>query len=397
MKILVLNSGSSSIKCQYFIDQKSIASALVERIGEEESYSEVKYREHIFSNTDPVSDHYQALNIILSMLEESKCLSSIDDLDAIGHRVVHGGSDFSEPTLITKEVIETIHSLIPLAPLHNPANLKGIEVIGKIDPNLTQVAVFDTAFHQTMPEQASLYPIPYDLYERSGIRRYGFHGTSHAYVAKEASLMMKEDLNRLNLITLHLGNGASACAVKSGKSIDTSMGLTPLEGLMMGTRCGDIDPAIIPFLSQNYDMDINDIDEMLNKESGLKGICGTNDMREVVMQAEQDDTLSSLALEMYTYRIKKYIGAYSAVLGRVDAIVFTGGIGEHAAKVREMICDGLEESIGLKLDTVKNKVASTQNRSIQELKSKIQLFVIPTNEELEIVLQTEKIIKDLTL
>ena len=397
MKILVLNSGSSSIKCQYFIDQKSVASALVERIGEDESYSEVKYREHIFSSTDPISDHYQALNIILSMLEESKCISSIDDLDAIGHRVVHGGSDFSEPTLITKEVIEAIRSLIPLAPLHNPANLKGIEVIGKIDPNLTQVAVFDTAFHQTMPEYAALYPIPYELYQSSGIQRYGFHGTSHAYVAKEAAEMMKKELNKLNLITLHLGNGASATAIKSGKSIDTSMGLTPLEGLMMGTRCGDIDPAIIPFLSHNLDMDIDEIDKMLNKESGLKGICGTNDMREVIIRSEKGDTLSLLALEMYIHRIKKYIGSYSAVLGRVDAIVFTGGIGEHAAKVREMICDGLEESIGLKLDTVKNKVASTQNRSIQELKSKIQLFVIPTNEELEIVLQTEKIIKDLTL
>jgi len=397
MNILVLNSGSSSVKCQYFIDQKSIASALVERIGEEESYSEVKYREHIFSNTDPVSDHYQALNITLSMLEESKCISSIDDLDAIGHRVVHGGSDFSEPTLITKEVIEAIRSLIPLAPLHNPANLKGIEVIGKIDPNLTQVAVFDTAFHQTMPEYAALYPIPYELYQSSGIQRYGFHGTSHAYVAKEAAEMMEKELNKLNLITLHLGNGASATAIKAGKSIDTSMGLTPLEGLMMGTRCGDIDPAIIPFLSHNLDMDIDDIDKILNKESGLKGICGTNDMREVITRSEQGDTLSLLALEMYIHRIKKYIGSYSAVLGRVDAIIFTGGIGEHAVKVREMICNGLEESIGLKLDTVKNEVSSTQNRSIQKLKSKIQLFVIPTNEELEIVLQTEKIIKDLTL
>ena len=248
-----------------------------------------------------------------------------------------------------------------------------------------------------MPEHAALYPLPYELYERSDIRRYGFHGTSHAYVAKKAAEMMGEDLNKLNLITLHLGNGASACAIKSGKSIDTSMGLTPLEGLMMGTRCGDIDPAIIPFLSHNHNMDIDAIDKMLNKESGLKGICGTNDMREVVMQAEKGDTLSALALEMYSYRIKKYIGAYSAILGRVDAIVFTGGIGEHAVKVREMVCEGLEESIGLKLDTVKNKITSTQNRSIHKLKSKIQLFVIPTNEELEIVLQTEKSIKDMTL
>jgi acetate kinase len=397
MKILVLNSGSSSIKCQYFIDKKSVASALVERIGEEESYSEVKYKEQTLSTTVPVSDHHQALEILFSMLKESSAISSIDELDAVGHRVVHGGAHFSEPIVITQEVIKIIRSLIPLAPLHNPANLKGIEVISKIDPNLAQVAVFDTAFHQTMPKYAALYPIPYELYQSSGIRRYGFHGTSHAYVAKEAAEMMDEDLNTLNLITLHLGNGASAAAIKEGKSIDTSMGLTPLEGLMMGTRCGDIDPAIIPFLSHNHDMDIDAIDKMLNKESGLKGICGTNDMREVVMQAEEDDTLSALALEMYSYRIKKYIGAYSAVLGRVDAIVFTGGIGEHAVKVREMVCEGLEESIGLKLDTVKNKITSTQNRSIHKLKSKIRLFIIPTNEELEIVLETEKTIKDMTL
>jgi len=392
MKILVLNSGSSSIKCQYFVDQKSIASALIERIGEEESYGEVNYKEQTFSTTNPVSDHHQALEILFSMLKESNAISSIDELDAVGHRVVHGGSDFPEPILITPEVIETIRSLIPLAPLHNPANLKGIEVISKINPDMVQVAVFDTAFHQTMPEYAALYPIPYALYVSSGIRRYGFHGTSHAYVAKEAAEMLGKDLSKLNLITLHLGNGASATAIKAGKSIDTSMGMTPLEGLMMGTRCGDIDPAIIPFLSHTQDMDLDDIDRMLNKESGLKGICGTNDMRQVVIQAEEDDALSSLALEMYIHRIKKYIGAYAVILGRVDAVVFTGGIGEHAVKVREMVCDGLEESIGLKLDTDKNEVSSTKNRSIHHLESKIQLFIIPTNEELEIVLQTEKTI-----
>jgi acetate kinase len=397
VKILVLNSGSSSIKCQYFIDQKSVASAVVERIGEKKSHSEVRYNEQIFSHTNPVSDHQQALDIIFSMLKESNSISSIDELDAIGHRVVHGGSDFSEPTLINKEVIKSIHALIPLAPLHNPANLKGIEAIDKTYPHLAQVAVFDTAFHQTMPEYASLYPIPYELYQKSNIRRYGFHGTSHAYVAKEAAKMMGEDIHRLNLITLHLGNGASACAIKAGKSIDTSMGLTPLEGLMMGTRCGDIDPAIIPFLSHNLKMDIDSIDKMLNKESGLKGICGTNDMREVITRSEQGDTLSSLALDMYILRIKKYIGSYSAILGPVDAIIFTGGIGEHAVKVREMVCEDMDASIGLKLDTVKNEIASTENRSIHKLKSKIQLFVIPTNEELEIALQTEKTIKNMTL
>ncbi len=394
MNILVLNSGSSSLKCQYFIDQKSVASLIVERIGEKESYSKIDYQKQSFSITTPVSNHLQALETIFSLLKESGTMTSVDALDAIGHRVVHGGSDFSKPTLVTQTVIETIRSLIPLAPLHNPANLKGLEVISKAHPNLPQVAVFDTAFHQTIPDHAALYPLPYALYQNSGIRRYGFHGTSHAYVAKEAAQMMGEDINRLNLITLHLGNGASACAIKSGKSIDTSMGMTPLEGLMMGTRCGDIDPAIIPFLSHNHEMDINAIDTMLNKESGLKGICGTNDMREVVKQTEEGDTLSSLALEMYSYRIKKYIGAYSAILGRVDAIIFTGGIGEHAEKVREMVCEELNESIGLKIDLFKNRESFKRKREIHDKKSRIQILVIPTNEELEIALQTEKVIKN---
>ncbi len=391
MKILVLNSGSSSLKCQYFIDQKSVASALVERIGEEVSYSEIKYKEEKFTDTSPVADHQQALDRLFSMLKNSQAISSMDELDAVAHRVVHGRSKFSEATRISKEVIETIRSLIPLAPLHNPANLKGIELIATAYPDLIQVAVFDTAFHQSMPEYAALYPLPYALYQYSHIRRYGFHGTSHAYVAKEAAKMMRKELATLNLITLHLGNGASVTAIRSGKSIDTSMGFTPLEGLMMGTRCGDIDPAIIPFLSHTQAMDIDSIDKMLNKESGLKGICGTNDMREVITQAEENDPRSLLALEMYTFRIKKYIGAYTVLLGSVDAVIFTGGIGEHAQKVREMVCEGLEASIGLKLDAVKNKKRSRENHAIHEEKSKIKLFVIPTNEELEIAVQTENL------
>ena len=395
MKILVLNSGSSSLKCQYFIDQVSVASVLIERIGEEESYSEVKYKEEDFTDTTSVSDHQQALERLFSLLKKSNALSSIEALDAIGHRVVHGGSHFSEPTRITKKVIESIRSLIPLAPLHNPANLQGIEIIAKAYPHIAQVAVFDTAFHQTMPEYASVYPIPYELYQDSGIRRYGFHGTSHAYVAKEAAKMLEKDLTILNLITLHLGNGASATAIKNGKSIDTSMGLTPLEGLMMGTRCGDIDPAIIPFLSHNHEMDIESIDTLLNKESGLKGICGSNDMREVIDQSESNDKMSTLALEMYAYRIKKYIGAYTVILGRVDALIFTGGIGEHAVKIREMVCEGLDESIGLKIDLLKNAEVSKVQRPIHEEKSKIKIFVIPTNEELEIALQTESTMTEL--
>ncbi len=392
MKILILNSGSSSIKCQYFIDQKSVASALVERIGEDESRGEVSFGDQHFTEMQMIPDHHYALKLLIRMLNRSGAITSIDEVDAVGHRVVHGGSTFDQPTLVTEKVIDTIRDLIPLAPLHNPANLEGIIVLQEIHPNLPQVAVFDTAFHQSMPPSAYLYPLPYTLYRESGIRRYGFHGTSHAFVAKEAAQIIGEDLKKLNLITLHLGNGASAAAIQSGKSIDTSMGLTPLEGLMMGTRCGDIDPAIIPFISHNLKLDIDEIDTMLNKESGLKGICETNDMREVVERSEQEDKMSQLALEMYAYRIKKYIGAYTVALGRVDAVIFTGGIGEHAVKVREMVCEGLNESIGLKIDQTKNRVKSTENRAIHDQDSRIKLFVIRTNEELEIAIQTEEVI-----
>ena len=389
MRILVLNSGSSSIKCQYFIDQKSIASVLVERIGEAESHSQINYADKKESDNAYIADHHQALTSILSLLKKSNVLTSIEALDAVGHRVVHGGEAFKEPTLVTKEVIETIRSLIPLAPLHNPANLEAIEVLHEHYPDLAQVAVFDTAFHQSMPEYAYLYPIPYELSKTSNIRRYGFHGTSHAYVAKKAAKMLGKALKSLNLITLHLGNGASVTAIESGKSIDTSMGLTPLEGLMMGTRCGDIDPAILPYLVNNNSMDINEIDQMLNKESGLKGICGSNDMRTVIKNAEQGNEQSTLALEMYVYRIKKYIGSYTVALGHVDAIVFTGGIGEHAVKIREMVCEGLDESIGVSIDLDKNQNHSSEDRVISKEKSKIKLFIIATNEELEIVQQTE--------
>ena len=393
MKILVLNSGSSSIKCQYFIGREGVASAMIERIGEEESQGEVHFGDHHSTEREAIPDHHHALKLIISMLHHSGAITSIDELDAVGHRVVHGGATFDQPTLITQKVIDTIRDLIPLAPLHNPANLEGIIVLQELHPSLPQVAVFDTAFHQSMPPSAYLYPLPYTLYEASGIRRYGFHGTSHAFVAKEAAQILGKALTKLNLITLHLGNGASATAIQAGKSIDTSMGLTPLEGLMMGTRCGDIDPAIIPFISHNLKLDIDEIDTMLNKESGLKGICNTNDMREVVELSEQEDEMSQLALEMYTYRIKKYIGSYTVALGRVDAVIFTGGIGENAAKVREMVCEGLDESIGLKLDQVKNQVKSAENRAIHDSKSKIKLFVIRTNEELEIAIQTEEIIR----
>ncbi len=392
MKILVINSGSSSIKCQYFIDGKSHATGAVDRIGEANSVTNITSQGERFSRSEHIADHNQALLEMLELLKESGALTKIDDLDAVGHRVVHGGAAFDRPTLITPEVIDTLRSLIPLAPLHNPANLEGITVMQKLHPNMAQVAVFDTAFHQTMPDFAYLYPLPYRLYEEERIRKYGFHGTSHAFVAKEAARLMDKRVENLNLITLHLGNGASATAIRSGKSVDTSMGFTPLEGLMMGTRCGDIDPAIIPFVSHNLGLDIDAIDTILNKESGLRGICGSNDMREVIQQANQGDKRSGLALKMYVHRIKKYIGSYIAILGRVDAIIFTGGIGEHAALIREMVCEGFEESFGIALDAEKNNQPGNDARSLNNTQSRIALYVIPTNEELEIALQTQALL-----
>ncbi|MEA2048853.1 MAG: acetate kinase [Campylobacterota bacterium] len=395
MKILVLNSGSSSLKCQYFIGHQSVASAVVEHIGEVKGHTQVIFKNITKTSQEPISNHHEALQMIFSILKELNLLSDTNALDAIGHRVVHGGTLFNTPTLITQEVIETIRSLIPLAPLHNPANLEGIEVMQTLYPKLLQVAVFDTAFHQKMPEYAALYPLPYKLSQTSQIRRYGFHGTSHAYVAQEVASNMGRSLSQLNLITLHLGNGASVSAIKGGISIDTSMGMTPLEGLMMGTRCGDIDPAIIAYLAEHNQMDIQSINALLNHESGLKGICGSNDMRDILQRYTEGDRLCKLALEMYVYRIKKYIGAYTVALGQVDAIVFTGGVGEHAHEVREMICEGLDKSIGLKIDTAKNQIYRLGNQEIHSEKSKIKLYIIPTNEELEIVRQTEKVIRDL--
>ncbi len=393
MKILILNSGSSSLKCQYFINQKSVASIVIERIGEEESQSFILAKNTKKKNNTPLKNHHDAIQMLFTLLETEQILTSIHMLDAVGHRIVHGGNTFNTPVKITTERIEEIRALIPLAPLHNPANLEGIEVLHTKYPELLQVAVFDTAFHQTMPKYASLYPLPYDLNQTTDIRRYGFHGTSHYYVAKEAAKLLEKPLKTVNLITLHLGNGASVTAIKSGKSIDTSMGMTPLEGLMMGTRCGDIDPAIIPYLEKQEGMSISQIDTMLNTQSGLKGICGTNDMREVLQRASQNDTKAQLALEMYIYRIKKYIGAYTVALEKVDALVFTGGIGEHAAQVRELICAGLYNSIGIEIDKEKNNDKSERSQEIQSIRSKVQLFIILTNEELEIALQTEQLIR----
>ncbi len=394
MKILVLNSGSSSIKYSLFEmdDLLVLASGSIEQIGEVQSIhkyclpdSNGAIKESV--DTQLVSDHRQGLADIIQLMQKSAVIKHASELSAIGHRVVHGGEKFHQPTMIDETVLMEIKKMIPLAPLHNPANLMGIQETIKFAEDIPQVAVFDTAFHQSIPAYAFLYAIPKQFYEQQHIRRYGFHGTSHYYVAKQAAKFLDKPLHSLNLITLHLGNGGSVTAIKQGKSVDTSMGMTPLEGLVMGTRSGDIDPAIPFYLNQNCDMSSEQINAMLNKESGLKGICGENDMRTIHAMADADDKNSQLAIDMYCYRIKKYIGAYCAVLGKVDALVFTGGIGENDNRVRETVCDGLS-LFGLSIDPQKNAMASTKAIDIKDKKSALSVLVIPTDEELEIAMQT---------
>ena len=318
-------------------------------------------------------------------------MNDVDDLAAIGHRVVHGGEDFHEPVLLDATVIHTIEELVPLAPLHNPANLAGIRVSRELAPDTPQVAVFDTAFHQTIPEHAYLYALPRKLYKNNKVRRYGFHGTSHGYVAEQAAKHIGRPLNELRVISLHLGNGASAAAIHNGKCIDTSMGLTPLEGLIMGTRSGDLDPAILFYLSRETGLDMDGLDRMLNKQSGLKGICGENDMRQITESASRGDNRAQLALTMFCYRLKKYIGSYMAALGGVDCLIFTGGIGENSSLVRKMSCEGLQP-FGITVDPIKNDQRHHNTYAIQTGESNTKILVIPTNEELEIARQTLQVI-----
>ena len=309
------------------------------------------------------------------------------EITAVGHRVVHGGEAFKAPTIVDEGVIAAIKKNIPLAPLHNPPNLTGIEVARNIFPDSPQVAVFDTAFHQTIPQRAFLYALPYELYEKHGVRRYGFHGTSHSYVAEKAACYLGQPLDKLNLITIHLGNGASIAAIKNGRCIDTSMGMTPLEGLVMGTRSGDVDPALPFFLAGHLEMTLDEIDEILNKESGLKGICGTNDMREVLKKKSSGDEPANIALEVYVYRIKKHIGAYLAILESLDGLIFTAGIGENSPDVRELCCRGLSR-YGIEIDPEKNRAGQTGIREINSAGSRVKILVIPTNEELKIAQET---------
>lgn len=397
LKILVINSGSSSIKYQLFEGSTLLSWGILERIGEpggrlvhylcqgQQTIGTVSER--------PTADHGEGIEQIFTALRESGCVQRTADLLGIGHRVVHGGEAFKQPTLIDEEVVAAIAKTVTLAPLHNPANLKGIEVALKICPGVSQVAVFDTAFHQTLPPHAFHYPLPHFLYKNYQVRRYGFHGTSHYYVAKQAAAYLERPLAQLNLITLHLGNGASATAIKAGKSIDTSMGMTPLEGLMMGTRCGDIDPSL-PFHLAKVTRKPNDsVESLLNREGGLKGICGVNDMREIHELAKEGEPMAHLAIEMYCYRIKKYIGAYSAVLGHVDALIFTAGIGENDPVIRKKACDGLA-NLGILIDDKKNQLTDQRIFAIQKEEAAIKVLVIPTNEEFEIAQQTLAVIQE---
>jgi len=393
MKVLVLNSGSSSIKFQLFRDDdwSVIASGMVTRIGEAQGRIRCRW---VNAVGDPgssdlsaaVPSHHDGLRRIVAGLRDSGSLSDLTELRAVGHRVVHGGEAFHAPTLVDDDVVAAIRKMIPLAPLHNPANLDGILVARELFPGVPQVAVFDTAFHQTMPRTAYRYAVPEYLYREHAVRRYGFHGTSHHYVAKRAAAMLNKSLEQCHLITLHLGNGASATAIRAGTSIDTSMGMTPLEGLVMGTRCGDLDPAIHFYLCKNLGFDNETLDDLLNRKSGLVGLCGVNDMREVHRMEEQGDENAELAVVITCHRLKKYIGAYFAELGRVDAIVFTGGIGENDAETRWRSCFGLER-LGIVLDPELNADSVQGERSISSETSEVQVLVIPTNEELEIAQQ----------
>jgi len=384
MKILVLNCGSSSVKFQ-FIDmegERVLAKGLVEKIGSTGALLRYTHSEEkeIREMTE-VPNHDSAITLVLSTLMHPRdgVISSIDEIGGIGHRVVHGGEEFSESVLITKEVRDAIERCCQFAPLHNPANLKGIDVCARQLEGKPQVAVFDTAFHQKMPPESFLYAIPYGLYRKLGIRRYGFHGTSHRFVSAKAAEILGTPLEELRLITCHLGNGASVAAVRNGVSIDTSMGFTPLEGLIMGTRSGDLDPAVAPYLMQREHLSAGDVDTLLNKRSGLLGISeGSNDMREITEAMESGSERHGLAFRMFCHRVKKYIGSYAAVLGGLDAVVFTGGIGENASKARAGILDGLQ-FLGIEVDPEANEKGETTIS-----KGPVQALIIPTNEELAI-------------
>ncbi|WP_353944779.1 acetate kinase [Streptomyces sp. HUAS MG91] len=397
-RILVLNSGSSSVKYQLLdmATHERLAVGLVERIGEETSrlkHTPLAGGGEAREQNRRIADHAGALKAVADELAADGLGLDSPELAAIGHRVVHGGLKFTEPTIVDDAVLAEIERLIPVAPLHNPANLTGIRTAMELRPDLPQVAVFDTAFHTTMPESAARYAIDVATADAHRVRRYGFHGTSHAYVSRKTAELLGKDPSEVNLIVLHLGNGASASAVRGGECVDTSMGLTPLEGLVMGTRSGDVDPAVIFHLMRVGKMSPDEIDILLNQKSGLIGLCGDNDMREIRRRIDEGDESARLAFDIYIHRLKKYIGAYYAVLGRVDAIAFTAGVGENAAPVREAAVAGLEE-LGLAVDGELNSVRSDEARIVSPEYARVAVAVVPTDEELEIAQQTYALVGD---
>lgn len=394
--VLVLNSGSSSVKYQMLdmADQTRLAVGLVERIGEGGAgrLTHTPDGGHQRELTGPIADHSAALKAVAAELAKDGLGLDSPQLAAIGHRVVHGGRRFTAPTVIDDEVLAEIERLVPVAPLHNPANLTGIRTARSLNPALPQVAVFDTAFHTTMPEHAARYAIDVETADTHRIRRYGFHGTSHAYVSRATAALLEKDPAETNVIVLHLGNGASASAVRGGLCVDTSMGLTPLEGLVMGTRSGDIDPAVVFHLARVAGMSTDEVDTLLNKRSGLVGLCGDNDMREIVRRRQEGDRAAALAFDIYVYRLRKYVGAYTAVLGKVDAVAFTAGIGENSAPVREATVTGLE-GLGLAIDAELNSQRSDTARLVSPQDARVAVAVVPTDEELEIATQAYALVK----
>lgn len=398
MKILVINSGSSSIKFKLYDMQNKIAicKGLIEQIGSKNSHAKLtvlKTGEN-FERSGEIENHGAGIDIMNELLFVSHTLKSLDEIDGVGHRVVQGADLFDDAVLIDEKVMKTIEELIPLAPLHNPAHLAGMKETLKVRPDIPNVAVFDTVFHQTMPKSSYMYPLPLEFYEKYKIRRYGAHGTSHNFVARQGAKILGIDFDKFSCITLHLGSGASVAAIKDGKCIDTSMGLTPLEGLMMGTRCGNIDPAIVPFLMKNANLSGEEIDTIMNKKSGLLAISGSNDMREIEAKMDAGDEFAKLAFDMFVLRIKKYIGAYIAILGEINAIIFTAGIGENDARIREAVCSGLE-IFGIRMDKNKNSVPLGEPRRVGLPETKVRIIIVPTDEELAIAEDTVRVIKNL--
>lgn len=400
MIVLVINAGSSSLKYQLLNMENNdvMAGGVVERIGED--VGGVTHKKFTGSTPEKfvreakIADHRDAMHLVTELIvdEDTGVIKSKDEIEAIGHRVVQGGEDFRAAVIIDADIKKVIEKNNPLAPLHNPPNLMGIEVAEALFPGIPNIAVFDTEFHQSMPPRAFLYALPYDFYEKMRVRRYGFHGTSHKYVARTAAVYMDKPLNTLNLITVHLGNGCSICAVEKGRCIDTSMGMTPLAGVMMGTRTGDIDPAIQRYVMENNGMSAYELDTVFNKQSGLKGICGMNDMRDIHDAAAKGDERAALALEMFVYQVKKYIGAYFAALGRVDGVIFTAGIGENDDNVRAGVCADLS-GLGIELDLEKNMGRIAAAKAIHTQDSRVQIWVIPTNEELQIAREVVEILE----